>query len=174
MASGWLGLDWGNVPSWCGAVVTSTSASVAALSYRKSVRDKEMDQASKVAAWIGMKEESDRQVFHLLINNSSNAPIYEISVKVSARTRIILQSLAAGGIYETEVPSDEIPRESSKKSVTIAIGSLVEATWESEETKEVPLEVFFRDSLGRWWERKADGRLRRSSNPRREDGSFRN
>ncbi|SDM01278.1 hypothetical protein SAMN05660642_01328 [Geodermatophilus siccatus] len=53
--SGWLGLDWGNVPTWIGTIVTSSSFTVAALSYRRSVLDKERAQASSIAAWVGMK-----------------------------------------------------------------------------------------------------------------------
>ena len=50
MASGWLRLDWGNVPTWTGMLLTSGSLTVAALAYRRSVLDKERDQASKIAA----------------------------------------------------------------------------------------------------------------------------
>src|SRR4051812_18140980 len=52
MVCGWLGLDWGNVPTWIGTVVTSSSFTIAALSYRRSVLDRERDQARNIAAWI--------------------------------------------------------------------------------------------------------------------------
>ncbi len=59
MASGWFGWDWGNVPSWIGSVLTSTSLLIAAVSYRRSVKDKareqwdrEREQAGKVSAWV--------------------------------------------------------------------------------------------------------------------------
>jgi hypothetical protein len=55
MTSGWLGLDWGNVPAWIGTIVTSSSFAVAALSFRRSVLDKERAQASNVAAWVALR-----------------------------------------------------------------------------------------------------------------------
>jgi hypothetical protein len=51
LLSGWLGLDWGDVPAWFGAVVTSGSFAVAAIAYGRSVRDQERIQAAAVAAW---------------------------------------------------------------------------------------------------------------------------
>src|SRR3954447_4179578 len=81
VASGW-GLDWGNVPAWVGAVLTSTSLLVAALTYRRSVDDKERDQASNVAAWVARRVENGTQRKVLRVSNGSDAPVYEIIARV--------------------------------------------------------------------------------------------
>ena len=60
--SGWLSLDWGNVPDWVGALVTGSSEAVAAISYRGSVKAKEREQASKVAAWVALDRHGDQTV----------------------------------------------------------------------------------------------------------------
>src|SRR5262245_48009031 len=51
-ASGWLGLDWGNVPAWVGSLLTGTSLLVAALTFRRAVGEARRDQVSKVSAWL--------------------------------------------------------------------------------------------------------------------------
>jgi hypothetical protein len=55
---GWLGLDWGNVPSWVGTVLTSSSLGLAAFTYFRSSRDRrrqlddaERSQAARVSMW---------------------------------------------------------------------------------------------------------------------------
>ena len=67
VVSGWLRLDWGDVPAWVGTVVTSGAFTVAALSYRRSVLDKERAQASSVAAWVGFRNVEDAFPQRLLL-----------------------------------------------------------------------------------------------------------
>ncbi len=72
------GLDWGNVPAWVGAILTSVSLLIAALAYRRSVKDKEREQASKMAAWIGVVEDAHERKRVVRIRNNSDAPIFDI------------------------------------------------------------------------------------------------
>jgi len=104
MPGGWLGLDWGNVPAWIGTVVTSTSASIAALSYRRSVLDKEREQATKVAAWVTEVQGADgNAVREMRLRNGSEASVYDLTVLFSdgTATATPLSELLAG---ETVVP----------------------------------------------------------------------
>src|SRR5262245_50418814 len=59
MAFGLDAVQWGNVPSWIGSVLTSTSLLMASFSYRHSVAertraqaDRESSQAAKVSTWM--------------------------------------------------------------------------------------------------------------------------
>jgi hypothetical protein len=81
---GWSDWDWGNVPAWVGTIVTRSSFLIAALSYRRSVRDKEGEQASRVAAWHQMSGEQglSRRVLH--ISNGSDGPIYDVVARVES------------------------------------------------------------------------------------------
>jgi hypothetical protein len=75
MASGWIGLNWGDVPAWVGAILTGSSILIASLTYRRSVRDRraeqldrERAQAALISTWI----ESDST---LTVANASNAAV---------------------------------------------------------------------------------------------------
>jgi len=76
LASGWLGLDWGNVPAWVGSVLTGVALLVAANTYRKSVRDSERAQATKVTVWTGLTDEKET----FSVKNGSDASIYSVAV----------------------------------------------------------------------------------------------
>src|SRR5271165_1935534 len=75
MASGWVGLNWGDVPAWVGSILTGSSILIASLTYRRSVRDRraeqldrERAQAALISTWI----ESDST---LTVANASNAAV---------------------------------------------------------------------------------------------------
>ena len=58
MPTGWLGWDWGNVPSWVGSVLTGTSLAIAAGTYARATKDRrralddtERSQAARVSMW---------------------------------------------------------------------------------------------------------------------------
>ena len=55
-------LDSGTVPLWVGTLFTST-VTVAAISYVRSVLDRERDQASKVSAWLSAPEQTGPVTF---------------------------------------------------------------------------------------------------------------
>lgn len=79
MSAGWLGLDWGNVPSWIASTLTGSSMLIAAMTYRRHVKeqarqqwDREREQAGRVSVWL----ESSRRA---LIRNGN-----EVGVTVQA------------------------------------------------------------------------------------------
>jgi len=47
-----VGIDWGNVPAWVGAVLTGSSFLIAANAYRQSVAERIQRQARQVTAWV--------------------------------------------------------------------------------------------------------------------------
>lgn len=58
MPTGWLGWDWGNVPSWVGSVLTGSSLGIAAVTYwrasgdrRRALDEAERAQAARVSMW---------------------------------------------------------------------------------------------------------------------------
>jgi hypothetical protein len=58
MPTGWLGWDWGNVPSWVGSVLTSSSLAIAAVTYVRNAHERRREndertrtQAALVSSW---------------------------------------------------------------------------------------------------------------------------
>jgi hypothetical protein len=153
--SGWLGLDWGNVPAWVGTIVTSSSFAVAALSYRRSVFDKERAQASTVAALVTRRMREDgtqRQV--LLVSNGSDAPVYEVAVHVLGIPEPYwLEQVPAKETSERELLPKGARLTFSVDGVPIGddLGAVLGALPQLE----------FRDAAGRWWTKDSDGRLMR-------------
>jgi hypothetical protein len=48
MSDGWLlQVKWGDIPAWVGSILTGTSLLIAALSYRRSVMDKERTKRAR-------------------------------------------------------------------------------------------------------------------------------
>lgn len=87
------GLDGGNVPTWVGIAFMSTSVMLAALSYQRSVRDKERDQASRISAWLSVEKApeakfgAEGEVVLALsavirVSNRSESPAFEIQLVV--------------------------------------------------------------------------------------------
>jgi hypothetical protein len=65
-------LNWGDIPSGVGAILTGISLVIAALAYRRSVRNGEMAQAELIASWID--NELDNAI--IVVRNSSKLPVY--------------------------------------------------------------------------------------------------
>jgi hypothetical protein len=180
VASGWLGLDWGNVPTWVGATITSTSVFIAALSYRRSVSDKEREQASHVAAWVGVVEDSGKSRRVLRVTNGSDASVYEITAKVQGSAGTQLAELPAKTTTTVDLISlnqKDTRSSSDRKPSTISARMSfwmieLEGTGVAETVSQEPApELEFRDAVGRWWQRMPDGRLKHISN--RSSSSFR-
>lgn len=161
MASGWLGWDWGSVPTWVGTVITSGSAFIAALSYRRSVRDKEREQASKVGTWVGTTELDGETKSVLRVANNSDSPIYEVSVRRSGDLELISYEIPAATAAMTPVSSSSTTSVRRERSAGVKLWIIsLEATEVTEFIPdERPPDVQFRDALGRWWLRRSDGRL---------------
>jgi hypothetical protein len=88
-----MAVGLGSVPVWIGTLIGGTTAMVAVFNYRRSVADKEREQASRVASWISVDTKnlardtvgvdqyllSVRAVLHVV--NRSDAPIYDLHVR---------------------------------------------------------------------------------------------
>jgi hypothetical protein len=70
------GVQWGDVPTWAGAMLTGLALLIAAITYRKSVRDSERTQASMVTVWVGVAGE--KAAVH--VKNGSNAAVYAVTI----------------------------------------------------------------------------------------------
>ena len=75
MANGWMGLNWGDVPAWVGSILTGSSILIASLTYRRSVRDRRVEQldreraqAATISTWFESEET-------LIVANASNAAV---------------------------------------------------------------------------------------------------
>src|SRR6185437_3359668 len=83
-------LDWGNVPAWIGSILTGSSILIAALTYRRSVEDRERAQAAKVTAWVDIGAEK------IFLRNSSDSAV---------RARVFFEDLPNG---QSEVATTEL------------------------------------------------------------------
>lgn len=159
MATGWLGLDWGNVPTWLGAVVTSTSVSIAAISYRRSVHDKERAQASLVGGWVGIEEKAGKQERVTRVSNASDAPVYEVTIRVPGTREEYLSELPP---KTTTTLNARPPSSKSSRVVTAAISMWMFEASATRETRsdDPPPELEFRDGSGKLWRRSPNGKLK--------------
>jgi hypothetical protein len=106
MPSGWLGLDWGNVPSWVGSVLTSFSVGFASITYYRSTNDRrqarddaERTQAARVSLWW----ENPRKA---LVRNSNDVAV-TVQVFVEDRdSRSDPLNLSPGETRALQLPVD--------------------------------------------------------------------
>ena len=98
MAPQWIDLDFGSVSSWFAAIIASASFAVAANAYRRSVVEREAEQASKVSAWVAIERDASSNVSLavLRIANSSEASIYELSAFVDGHRLVASEKLIEG------------------------------------------------------------------------------
>lgn len=153
--SGWLGLDWGNVSGWFGSGLTAVSAAVAAAAYVRSVRDREREQASRVAAWVAL-DARGRQVVY--VTNRSDASVFELTVTAKLNPPLRLWELPAGNTAQALLGS----RAPVSKTVELELRWWVLSVESSREMQEVTSrpELTFRDALGRGWRRDGKGSLK--------------
>lgn len=162
VGSGWFGWNWGDVPSWVGALLTGTSLLIAALAYRGHVKEGERQQAGKVGAWVQLTEDGTTSPGRQLrVSNNSDGPISDLTVRVGGKEYRFNEVLP-----HSIVPSDLPPRPPSAnvKETTVGVKMwfvAVEGTIREETVSEEPIELEFRDSVGRFWLRNSNGRLKR-------------
>lgn len=156
--SGWLGADWGNVPGWFGSGLTAVSAAVAAAAYVRSVRDREREQASRVAAWVAL-DERGRQVVY--VTNRSDASVFELTVSAKFNPPLRLWELPTGKTAQALLPTQfQISR---SRAVELRFWVLsVESSEKMQEVTSRP-ELTFRDALGRGWRLDGKGSLKHLS-----------
>jgi hypothetical protein len=156
---GWSQVSWGDVPTWIGSLVTSAAVVVAALTYRRSILDKEGAQAANVATWVGLRR-GDDGVQHrlLLVRNGSDAPVYEVSVQLpSLPEPVWLEQVPATTLAEQDLPSADSWINAKIPFVNVPVHRHLRQDF-------VPgpqPELEFRDSAGRLWRRDRDGVLTR-------------
>jgi hypothetical protein len=180
MTSGWLGLDWGNVPNWFGATITSGSLMVAATSYRRSVRDKEREQAAKIAAWVSAVKVDGTEHGIISVRNSSDGPVFVLRVSIVGIPVVDVPELPQNETIAKELELWPIlspqPQTASLIGIRVPIGPVpfelaVDFTLERTPITTGTLvhvveSMQFRDSVGRVWLRKAS-KLKRVRNRRR-------
>ena len=165
-------LDWGSVPVWVGTLVTSTSAAVAVVSYRRNLYDREREQASKVSCWAVVKtilrvQVSTKEHYSadIVIDakavNRSDASVYDLEVSPppgsSGKTLRGIElppGITATGEMQLRITAT--PKISSDED-QIDMNSLIDVR--------IPTEIqlptlTFTDALGRRW-RKRGSRVRR-------------
>lgn len=156
------GVEWGTVPAWFSAIITSGSLLVAAFSYRRSVLDKQSEQASKVAAWIALEHDRDEEKPVLRLRNSSDGPIFDVTVTHESKGIATVSELVPETTSSYPLDgsiTDPTPR--TIKAVSIEVQSIVAVGVSRETVLTAPSPTLvFRDSVGRWWQRDASGKLR--------------
>jgi|SRR5215813_11373286 len=131
-----LTIAWGTVPEGIGVILTSLSIFIAALAYRRSVLDKEREQASKINAWVEFG--SHRDGVGVVVRNDSSLPIRNFFVQW---TKDEDPKMIWGAILE---PGSEKFVRSSKH---LAL--------------DTPISWTFVDAAGRYWGRDSGGKLRK-------------
>jgi hypothetical protein len=96
MASGWMGLNWGDVPAWVGSILTGSSILIASLTYRRSVRDRRAEQLDRERAQVAMVSTWLEQGARLTVANASNSAV---------KLRVIFEDRLSG---KPEIAYDEL------------------------------------------------------------------
>jgi hypothetical protein len=171
-------VDWGSVPAWLGLVIGATTAIVAVVNYRRSLADKQREQASRVTSWIsverisvertsdpdgtvGLDQYSIRAdpVLHLV--NRSDAPIYHLHVRwkkpedLSKPFDKNAPSSIWGGLEAPELPAGLEGRAYLKQWVfhkELRPGAEVDESQDATVESSYPV-LTFTDALGRRWKR---------------------
>lgn len=157
-----LQLEWGDVPAWVGAIFTSTSLLIAALSYRRSILDRERDQASKVAAWITLIDEHGQSKRILRISNGSDASIYDLTCRLEGEEPVPVKELPAKAVTTVNLGgAGPAPKIAKQERLGVPTFSLEMTTTTEIFSQEPSPEIEFSDALGRWWRRSTDGKLER-------------
>lgn len=136
MPTGWLGWDWGNVPSWVGSVLTSSSLGLAAVTYfRTSVdRRRVLDEAERAqAARVSLWWDNPRRAF---VRNSN-----DVAVTVRAFVPEQVATSDGLGLGPGETRALQLPAELAGDAAKVTLAVV--------------------DSYGRSWLRHPDGTLAR-------------
>ncbi|BBH69327.1 hypothetical protein ACTI_60120 [Actinoplanes sp. OR16] len=139
MPTGWLGLDWGNVPSWVGSLLTGSSLGLAAVTYYRSGGDRrrQLDETERSGAarvtlwWVNPRK--------ALVRNSNDVAVTVQAIIREDAGKDERSEVLGLGPGETRGLLLSADREGKAGAVAVAIV----------------------DSYGRSWIRHADGRLDR-------------
>lgn len=165
MTSGWLGLDWGNVPAWAGSILTSCSITVAALAYRRNILDKEAEQAKDVYAVVDWRDPGhpDRGR-KLRIRNGSESVVYSVQARPFGSDSVTtISELSAKSTYYLELPPLAADTLNKRFELTVPVAPVTLETSLVMVRSEEPFPLLlFRDAAGYWWSRDERARLRRT------------
>jgi hypothetical protein len=156
-------LDWGSVPVWVATLVTSTSAAVAVISYRRNLYDKEREQASKVSCWVEggvifKVTQSHEEIYSATVSvdikvaNRSDSPVYDLEVTLGRSGKTLYGTELPAGVTGTGkmlLPDIHLSK------ISPGVDQV-----EARVTIETPT-LTFTDALGRRW-CKCKGRVRRA------------
>jgi hypothetical protein len=160
MSTGWLGLDWGNVPAW----TSTASILIAAMAYRRSVKDKKQEQAAKIFSWVRPLGENGTEGREVRVANRSDAPVYSMLVKPFKSDEIHIEELLAEDVKTFDISPLNSEKITRGFVAGIGISSAFTLVFAASRLTLEPLpEITFRDSAGRWWRRDAVGNIRKTS-----------
>ncbi|WP_198042412.1 hypothetical protein [Kitasatospora azatica] len=158
---GLSGMDWGSVPAW----VSTASVLIAALTYWHSQRDKRREYASKIAAWISESSDGDEQKFALHVENFGDTPVYHLTIMDA--DRYVLAEYPE--LQPKQADEQAIyPKVAAFLGAFRAIAVLESSLLRDEDVvaeierflKEEPVQIHFRDALGRYWARGLKGKIK--------------
>jgi hypothetical protein len=143
------------------ALIGSFGHLVAANAYRRNILDREREQASKIAAWVTLKDESGNQSRLLRVRNSSDAPVYDLIVTVADCPVTTLPELLPETTWTHDLGKiGEIPDRLRVRKISVELAYLVSVGLSRETVLTEPWpSMQFRDAVGRWWERDSSGQL---------------
>ncbi|MGW6911606.1 hypothetical protein [Streptomyces sp. NPDC054940] len=145
-------IDWGNVPAWVSAILTSSSFAVAARVYWENRQDKIREQAAKITAEFPKRDESDALNIRndrLYVRNHSDMPVFAL--------RLVVHTYAYPGGAQMEYWTDlesSTDRVEPGEVVTL-VRPIVRNTLRQPEL----MGITFVDANGRQWTRMIDGFL---------------
>jgi hypothetical protein len=138
-------MQWGDVPSWVGAVGSAGALIVATILFWISVMDRKRKQASQVNAWqVKIIPTHAFPEIHYKITNSSDEPVYAV----------VLKSMC--GVEGTFISSLGTIGPKEEKYKKIFLGG-------SPRAEQYQPEISFRDAAGRIWLREENGKLKQIS-----------
>jgi hypothetical protein len=156
-------IDWGSVPAWVAALITSTSAAVAVISYSRSLYDKAREQAAQISCRVVSNfvvsitgpDKSEVVAVDFEITNRSDSPVYDLEVTFS-KSKIIGKPLL-GDRFPPGVTATGRTQIQKRYRSKISPGADEIRTTS---TSEIPI-LTFTDALGRRW-RKRNSHIRRA------------
>lgn len=160
LASGGLDVNWGDVPTWVGSVLTGVALLIAAFTYRKSVRDGQRDQAKNITVWVtdeqpgkGPIRQFTRSKLTFRVKNGSDAAIYAVTLYYRDEDR------KASKFFSPYYDSNLVQIGSVS---SLGPGEEREATFEryKPSNPQIPW-LYFRDANGVDWIRDYRARLKR-------------
>ncbi|MFD8414009.1 hypothetical protein ACFV2Q_20000 [Streptomyces sp. NPDC059650] len=153
-------IDWGNVPAWASAIITSSSFAVAARVYWENRQDKIREQAAKITVEFPKRDESDALNIRndrLYVRNHSDMPVFALN--------LVVHTYAYPGGAQMEYWTD---LESSTDRVDPGeIITLVRPIARNALRQPELMGITFVDANGRQWTRMIDGFLMNRSGHQR-------